>query len=163
RDGDIACCLHEFLKLPIGDRMEIYPERVDHYQVGRSLFPVVPVRAHAEYSAGYPDRVRKPIILAGSPVRHSFRLAGRHQSACTQGRLGHPCTLCRMAVFSHDNNLLTNWFGNVFDLPTAFIFSADALGRSCTYFQACSGSRAPTLITLTAQSVYLWTANDLLH
>src|SRR5215475_3179391 len=102
---DMACRLHEFLELSICDWMAIHPERVDDYDVSRSFLPVMPVRAHGECAAGYPDHIWRLHIyevLAG--------LEGPSCSLlCTQA--GSPSTGCSGLQHSAATTiLLTNSF-----------------------------------------------------
>ena len=54
-EGDMAGRFDEILELPVGHRRPVDPEAVDTDAMDRRFFRVVPVRAHAESTAGNPD------------------------------------------------------------------------------------------------------------
>ena len=83
RKGDVAGRLDEFLELPVCHRRAVDPEAVDGDAMGRRLFGIMLVGAHAERAAG--DNImsgrycsaRTPISCASeNPTRRNpFRMA----------------------------------------------------------------------------------------
>jgi len=80
--GDVACCLDEFLELPIRNRCAVHPELVYRDAVDRRLFRIVFVGAHAKGAAGNAHHVRVTQTLRRQTFITLIRLRVMEQHPC---------------------------------------------------------------------------------